>query len=313
MKNEKGFALILSLVLLLVMSLMGGSLIVIASGDHRNNNNSDEYQQTFYVAETALMEGEKYLADNYLGQWVGGKSEIKNNRVYDATLVPKCIEEKEKAALEGNEYDFASCNLNEEDEEYLKNKEDEDNSALEQFKLTLNELSSARGTLVRDAWNKGVMLNVKEVQNNNKSICMNSFKNFRVGEDVNIAYELPEDHDRLGEFWDIVAPLVNESMLYEFNIKGGSDNSSLFNANAAQAALTQEKNYLKRFKYSFFIQHIGFSTYQGGGASVQRTTSVDVARQGSAYKIFGCGMYYDKNLSNINILVPLETMVVMPY
>ena len=98
MKNEKGFALILSLVLLLVMSLMGGSLIVIASGDHRNNNNSDEYQQTFYVAETALMEGEKYLADNYLGQWVGGKSEIKNNRVYDATLVPKCIEEIENAA-----------------------------------------------------------------------------------------------------------------------------------------------------------------------------------------------------------------------
>ena len=62
-KKEKGFALIMALVLLLVMSLMGGSLIVIASGDHRNNNNSDEYQQAFYVAETALMEGEKSLAD----------------------------------------------------------------------------------------------------------------------------------------------------------------------------------------------------------------------------------------------------------
>ena len=69
-KKEKGFALILSLVLLLVMSLMGGSLIVIASGDHRSNNTSDEYQQVFYVAETALIEGEKWITDNYLGHWV---------------------------------------------------------------------------------------------------------------------------------------------------------------------------------------------------------------------------------------------------
>ena len=65
--NEKGFALILSLVLILVMSLMGGSLIVISAGDHRNNNTSDIYQQTFYVAETALLEGEKYIINQYLG------------------------------------------------------------------------------------------------------------------------------------------------------------------------------------------------------------------------------------------------------
>ncbi|MDB3894119.1 hypothetical protein N9328_01100 [Candidatus Pelagibacter sp.] len=68
-KNEKGFALILALVLLLVMSLMGGALIVISSGDHENNNASDEYQQTFYVAETALREGEQWLLDQYLGPW----------------------------------------------------------------------------------------------------------------------------------------------------------------------------------------------------------------------------------------------------
>ena len=54
-KNEKGFALVLSLVLMLAMSLMGGALIVISAGDHKSNNNSDEYQQTFYVAETALL------------------------------------------------------------------------------------------------------------------------------------------------------------------------------------------------------------------------------------------------------------------
>ncbi len=68
-KNEQGFALVLSLVLMLAMSLMGGALIVISAGDHKSNNNSDEYQQTFYVAETALLEGEKYVLNQFLGPW----------------------------------------------------------------------------------------------------------------------------------------------------------------------------------------------------------------------------------------------------
>ena len=67
--NEKGFALVLSLVLMLVMSLMGGALIVISAGDHQSNNSSDEYQQTFYVAETALLEGERYVLNQSLGPW----------------------------------------------------------------------------------------------------------------------------------------------------------------------------------------------------------------------------------------------------
>ena len=50
-KNEKGFALVLSLLLLLVMSLMGGSLIVISSTDHQSKNKSDQYQQKFNLAE----------------------------------------------------------------------------------------------------------------------------------------------------------------------------------------------------------------------------------------------------------------------
>ena len=68
-KNEKGFALVLSLVLMLVMSLMGGALIVISAGDHQSNNRSEDYQQTFYVAETALIEGERYILNQFLGPW----------------------------------------------------------------------------------------------------------------------------------------------------------------------------------------------------------------------------------------------------
>ena len=66
-KNNKGFALVLSLVLLLAMSLMGGALVITASSDHSSNNSSDEYQQTFYVAETALLEAQKSLMDKMIG------------------------------------------------------------------------------------------------------------------------------------------------------------------------------------------------------------------------------------------------------
>ena len=72
-KNEKGFALILSLILLMVMSLMGGALVVISSSDHKGNNSSDEYQQAFYVAETGLLEGEKDLINYFMGEWVVNK------------------------------------------------------------------------------------------------------------------------------------------------------------------------------------------------------------------------------------------------
>ena len=82
-KNEKGFALVLSLVLLLVMSLMGGALIVISSGDHQSNNSSDEYQQTFYVAETSLLEAEKYIINQMMGPWVGGVRDV------DARNIPR--------------------------------------------------------------------------------------------------------------------------------------------------------------------------------------------------------------------------------
>ena len=80
-KKQSGFALIVSLVLLLVMSLMGGALIVIASGDHKKNSSSDRYMQTFYVAETALLEGERYIVNKFKGDWLDGAKRDKDNRI----------------------------------------------------------------------------------------------------------------------------------------------------------------------------------------------------------------------------------------
>ena len=60
-KSEKGFVLVLAILLLLVMSLMGTTLVVIASNDHKGNKLRDYNQQTFYAAETGIQEAKEYL------------------------------------------------------------------------------------------------------------------------------------------------------------------------------------------------------------------------------------------------------------
>tara|TARA_B100000945_G_scaffold315782_1_gene315533 strand:+ start:469 stop:1155 length:687 start_codon:yes stop_codon:yes gene_type:complete len=114
MKNQKGFALVLALVLLVVMSLMGGSLIVVASGDHRTNNVSDNYQQTFYAAETALLEGEKYLLNQHLGPWKSDGTRKARN------IIPENL----TAKFEGNMLSYGNYNSAEHDTEtwYIETK-----------------------------------------------------------------------------------------------------------------------------------------------------------------------------------------------
>ncbi len=60
-KSEKGFVLVLAILILLVMSLMGTTLVVIASNDHKGNTLRDYNQQTFYAAETGIQEAKEYL------------------------------------------------------------------------------------------------------------------------------------------------------------------------------------------------------------------------------------------------------------
>ena len=288
-KKEKGFALILSLVLLLVMSLMGGSLIVIASGDHRSNNTSDEYQQVFYVAETALIEGEKWIADNYLGHWIdnvsGGKTGT--DMSYKVTVVEPWKERCKVLIEEGK-----TCTPTEEEQlewaEMLK-------ANRQQYDNHIGEYQSFSNNLVRHTWGKGPAFNDLEIKKEDKTLCMKSFKNFKYDTAMNIAYSLPDNHPRLGSFWNIVGPIVKASYIRD------------------TGKLKQEEDYLKRFKYTFFIQHIGYSPYKGIGASVQTSTATNTIRTGSAYKIYGCGLLYDRKNTQIEIIVPLESVVVMPY
>ena len=60
-KSEKGFVVVLAVLLLLVMSLMGTVLVIIAEGDVKGNRERDYNQQTFYAAETGIQEAIRFL------------------------------------------------------------------------------------------------------------------------------------------------------------------------------------------------------------------------------------------------------------
>ena len=147
-KNEKGFALVLSLVLLLVMSLMGGALIVISAGDHQSNNASDDFQQTFYVAETALLEGEKYLTNHYKGPYT-------KDAVRDSTKAGLPDNKKIGWVGEMDKMNYDSSNLNFKNlSEYICYKSFSD---LDREKLK-------GGIVGAESWNFGVLISTSFIK-----------------------------------------------------------------------------------------------------------------------------------------------------
>lgn len=60
-QRQKGFALVLAILLLVVMSIMGVTLVTIVSGDFNENEKRDEYQQSLYAAETAVNDAKVWL------------------------------------------------------------------------------------------------------------------------------------------------------------------------------------------------------------------------------------------------------------
>ena len=62
-KSERGFAIVLALLLLVVMSLMGSSLVLVVSKDHKINALLDSNQQAFYAAETGITIAKKWIVD----------------------------------------------------------------------------------------------------------------------------------------------------------------------------------------------------------------------------------------------------------
>ena len=275
-KNEKGFALVLSLVLLLVMSLMGGALIVISSGDHQSNNTSDQYQQAFYVAETGLLEAEKAIINKYMGPYV----EIKDLNVDDPGA--EASEEEQKKFNDWLAYKerLESTGPKQDTGEL----DDEGNS----IKIT---------THARDFENRGMPTNETDLT---ETECSLSFKNLDrpSGETLKVTGQA-----RNQEFYDLISPIFPSGVEAE---------ATNVDAIASGEQIQKEKDFLRRFRYEFFSINVGTATYYGSGASIKKKSS-DSQSQGTAYKIYACGIMTESKSSNVaEIIIPLESLIVMP-
>ena len=249
-KNEKGFALVLSLVLLLVMSLMGGALIVVSSGDHQSNNSSDQYQQAFYVAETGLFEAEKNIVNQYMGPW----TEV-------STIA---------APGAGATEDEMAAHV-----EYI------------------TELATkANGGFTRHTADRSVPINNKVPSDTE---CYRSFRN------INKTDFRVTDHVQNQNFGTLIEPIFATAI----------DVDSI----ATPDQIEKEKNFLKRFRYEYFIANIGTAPYLGFGSSIKKT-STNIQSLGTAYKIYACGIMVEKDTAldrmNPEIIIPLESIIVMP-
>ena len=281
-KNEKGFTLVLSLVLLLVMSLMGGSLIVISSGDHQSNNTSDEYQQTFYVAETALLEGEKQLINAYMGPWVD-VDKISVAKPADGAGDEE-TEKYEKWVTLQNKLNPSEVNTLQPDGESLTESHARN---IDGRGMPRNDWPS-----LGDSW-AAVSTNCKE-----------SFRNLS---EPTTGEVLVTHQPVRKSFYDLIEPIFSNKTGIDSTVYKKRDGT----AKDINDIIKKEEDFLKRFYYEYFSTNIGTATYIGTGSSIKKTAS-DSQSLGTAYKIYGCGIFMNKAMTTTEIIIPLETVIVMP-
>ena len=281
-KNEKGFTLVLSLVLLLVMSLMGGSLIVISSGDHQSNNTSDEYQQAFYVAETALLEGEKQLINAYMGPWVDvdkisvarppdGAGDEENKKYEDWVLLQNKLNPSEVNTLQPDGESLT--------ESHARN--------IDGRGMPRNDWPS-----LGDSW-AAVSTNCKE-----------SFRNLS---EPTTGEVLVTHQPVRKSFYKLIKPIFSNKTGIDSTVYKKRDGT----VKDIDDIIKKEENFLNRFEYEYFSMNIGTAAYIGTGSSIKKTAS-DTQSLGTAYKIYGCGIFMNRAMTTTEIIIPLETVIVMP-
>ena len=278
--HNGGFTLILSLVLLLVMSLMGGTLIVISSGDHQSNNTSDQYQQTFYVAEHALLEAEKQILNRMIGPW----TEVE-------TIKDAPVGSRPEEIIAHDNY-------------------------ITQLKAI------AIDGIARHTDGRGIPRNLITPT---QTPCFKSFRNlireqnyYYTKADVDALGAQNPDYTMIGTFLRKGSVLVTDHKINE-NF-GNLIEPILDNPTASQVDLNiteaaKEKEYLKRFRYEFFSINVGSANFKGAGTSLKKT-STNMQRQGTAYRIYGCGYLMPNgtdldDYDNPDILIPLESLVIL--
>ena len=309
-KNEKGFTLVLALVLLLVMSLMGGALIVISSSDHQSNNSSDQYQQAFYVAETGLIQAEKSIIKHYMGEFIDPEEEAKNLKAtYKAGLEDDELTSEQKAELAKAYENFVGTEKFEEDfPDYYTSENPAPEtiagySSVLQGQLTGTTIDGTATSMARNRISRSMPRNISAPI---ETDCKRSFKNITdpyIEEDKELKVT---EHVLNQSFWKIIEPIFEDYNKAVDNVSYSKKKEDI---------KENEKKFLERFRYEFFSINVGSAEYLGTGTSI-RKGSTDIQVMGTAYKIYACGIMAEAGDDTENptpqILIPLESLIVLP-
>ena len=166
--------------------------------------------------------------------------------------------------------------------------------------------------MYRHSFNRGPARNDTEITEDNKSVCMKSFRNLSTADTIQIAGggTLPKSDN----FINIVGPILLSDGPYTT-----SENfiTTHLSDTEDEEIAEKEVKYLRRFEYEFFVMNVGNAAYRAEGSSIATNTS-NVDAQGTAYKIYACGIFYGKgdddnpNDGNVQLIIPLENLIVMP-
>ena len=126
--------------------------------------------------------------------------------------------------------------------------------------------------------------------------CYKSFRNLSREASFRVVEQLQDQN-----FYDLIAPIFSES---------SAALTSIDAEDKKDAAFDKEEEFIKKFRYEFFSVNSGTSVYKGSGMSLKKTSGTS-QKKGTAYKIYGCGMM--GNANNPEILVPLETIVILAH
>ena len=166
--------------------------------------------------------------------------------------------------------------------------------------------------MYRHSFNRGPARNDTEITEDNKSVCMKSFRNLSTADTIRIAGggTLPKSDN----FINIVGPILLSDGPYT-----SSENfiTTHLSDTEDEEIAEKEVKHLRRFEYEFFVMNVGNAAYRAEGSSIATNTS-NVDAQGTAYKIYACGIFYGKgdddnpNDGNVQLIIPLENLIVMP-
>ena len=110
-------------------------------------------------------------------------------------------------------------------------------------------------------------------------------------------------HARNQKFYKLISPIFPS---------GDEAEATNVDAIASVKQIQKEKDFLRRFRYEFFSINVGTATYYGSGSSIKKQSS-DAQSQGTAYKIYACGIMTKSKTSDVSqIIIPLESLIVMP-